>query len=164
VTSTGMTTLQGDVALLDGPVARGLLSSATPVRIAYISRDGTPRVVPAWFHWNGTDIVLGTPVESPKVRAISANPNVALTIDNNTWPYKALQIRGVARVEIVQGIVPEYMLAAERYLADQAGAWIEQVRALFPQMARIAVRPAWVAVMDFEQRFPNAIEAAMMRH
>jgi len=31
-------------------------------------------------------------------------------------------------------------------------------------MARIAVRPAWVAVMDFEQRFPNAIEAAMMRH
>jgi len=112
VTSTGMTTLQGDVALLDGPVARGLLSSATPVRIAYISRDGTPRVVPAWFHWNGTDIVLGTPVESPKVRAISANPNVALTIDNNTWPYKALQIRGVARVEIVQGIVPEYTLAA----------------------------------------------------
>jgi pyridoxine/pyridoxamine 5'-phosphate oxidase len=160
-----MTTRQGDVALLDGPVAQELLHSATPVRVAYVSRDGTPRVVPTWFHWDGTDIVLGTPVESPKVRAISANPNVALTIDNGTWPYKALQIRGIARVETVQGVVPEYALAAQRYLGAQGGeAWIEQIRGMFSQMARIAVRPAWVAVLDFEQRFPNAIEAAMMRH
>ena len=158
-------TRQGDVALLDGPVAQTLLHSATPVRVAYVSRDGTPRVVPTWFHWDGAEIVLGTPVESPKVRAISANPNVALTIDNGTWPYKALQIRGIARVETVPGVVPEYALAAQRYLGAQGGeAWIEQIRGMFSQMARIAVRPAWVAVLDFEQRFPNAIEAAMMRH
>jgi len=158
-------TRQGDVALLDVPVAQELLHSATPVRVAYVSRDGTPRVVPTWFHWDGTDIVLGTPVESPKVRAISANPNVALTIDNGTWPYKALQIRGIARIETVQGVVAEYALAAQRYLGAQGGdAWIGQIRGMFSQMARIAVRPAWVAVLDFEQRFPNAIEAAMMRH
>ena len=160
-----MTTRQGDVALLDVPVAQELLHSATPVRVAYVSRDGTPRVVPTWFHWDGADIVIGTPVESPKVRAISANPNVALTIDNGTWPYKALQIRGIARIETVQGVVAEYALAAQRYLGAQGGdAWIEQIRGMFSQMARIAVRPAWVAVLDFEQRFPNAIEAAMMRH
>ncbi len=49
------------------------------------------------------------------MRAISANPNVALTIDNGTWPYKALQIRGIARVETVQGVVPEYALAAQAF-------------------------------------------------
>src|SRR5262245_26677504 len=156
-----MATRQGDVALLDEPLARTLLQSATPVRIAYVSRDGTPRVVPTWFHWDGTDIVLGTPVESPKVRAISANPNVALTVDNSTWPYKVLQIRGIARVETVQGIVPEYALAAQRYLGVQGAAWIEQIRGMFSQMARIAVRPVWVAMLDFEQRFPGAIETAM---
>jgi hypothetical protein len=104
-----------------------------------------------WFYWDGADIALGTPIESPKVRAISANPNVALTIDNGTWPYKALQIRGIARVETVQGVVPEYALAAQRYLGAQGGeAWIEQIRGMFSQMARIAVRPDWVAVLDFE--------------
>jgi hypothetical protein len=160
-----MATRQGDVALLESPTAQTLLASATPVRLAYVARDGTPRVVPIWFHWDGREIVLGTPIQSPKVQALSSNPNVALTIDDVTWPYKVLQIRGTARVETVQGIVPEYALAAERYLGQQAGrGWIEQVRGMFPQMARIAVLPGWVAVLDFERRFPNAIEEAMSRH
>jgi hypothetical protein len=28
-------------------------------------------------------------------------------------------------------------------------------------MARITVRPEWVGILDFEERFPSAIEAAM---
>jgi hypothetical protein len=30
-----------------------------------------------------------------------------------------------------------------------------------PQMTRIAVQPEWVGILDFERRFPSAIEAAM---
>jgi hypothetical protein len=30
-----------------------------------------------------------------------------------------------------------------------------------PQMVRISVRPEWVGILDFEERFPSAIEAAM---
>jgi hypothetical protein len=32
-----------------------------------------------------------------------------------------------------------------------------------PQMTRISIRPEWVAVQDFERRFPNAVERAMER-
>jgi hypothetical protein len=32
---------------------------------------------------------------------------------------------------------------------------------MFLEMIRIAIRPEWVAVIDFEKRFPGAIEAAM---
>ena len=32
---------------------------------------------------------------------------------------------------------------------------------LCPRMARIFVRPDWVAVLDFETRFPSALERAM---
>ena len=157
-----MPSQQGDPALLNEPVAQELLQSTIPARLAYISRDGTPRVVPIWFHWTGEAFVLGTPLTAPKVKTLQANPNVALTIDGDVFPYKVLQVRGVARVETVDGVVPEYGLAAERYFgAEQGKAWIEQVRAMFPQMARIVIRPEWVGILDFVQRFPSAIEAAM---
>ena len=160
-----MATIQGGLALLNDPVAQELLRSTSPARLAYVWGDGTPRVVPIWFHWNGKEIVLGTPLKAPKVQAISRNSKVALSIDGSTWPYKVLQIRGTAKVETVPGVVPEYALAAERYFGPEQGrAWVAQIRGMFSQMARIAVTPEWVAVLDFETRFPNAIEAAMSGH
>jgi hypothetical protein len=157
-----MPTKQGSVALLKDPVAQDLLRSTSPARLAYVWHDGTPRVVPIWFHWNGREIVLGTPPTAPKVRALSPGAKVALSIDGNTWPYKVLQVRGTARTETVPGVVPEYALAAERYFgADQGRAWAKQMAGMFSHMVRIVVRPEWVAVLDFEKRFPNAIEAAM---
>lgn len=160
-----MPTKQGSLALLDDPVAQDLLRSTFPAHLAYVWRDGTPRVVPIWFHWNGKEIVLGTPAKAPKVKALSPHAKVALSIDGNTWPYKVLQIRGTAQVEIVAGVVPEYALAAERYFgADQGRAWVTQIGGMLSHMARIAVKPEWVAVLDFEKRFPSAIEAAMSGH
>ena len=47
-----MPTKQGDTAILDNPIAQELLHSKVPARLAYIWPDGTPRVVPIWFHWN----------------------------------------------------------------------------------------------------------------
>ncbi len=87
---------------------------------------------------------------------------VALTIDGTQWPYRVLLIRGIAKVEVVEGVSPEYAASAERYFGEEQGrAWVEQVRAMFAQMARISVRPTWVGLLDFETRFPSAIEAAM---
>jgi Pyridoxamine 5'-phosphate oxidase len=155
-------TKQGDLALLDDPLAQELLHSTIPARMAYVWRDGTPRVVPIWFHWNGAELVLGTPLQALKVHALEKHPKVVLTIDSTTWPYKILQIRGTARVETVQGMVPEYAAAAQRYFgAEQGQAWVEQVRTLFPRMARIVVRPEWVGLVDFASRPPAVIAAAM---
>jgi hypothetical protein len=62
-----MATRQGSSELLNDPVAQELLRSTAPARLAYVWPDGTPRVVPIWFHWNGNEIVLGTPLKAPKV-------------------------------------------------------------------------------------------------
>ena len=48
---------QGDLALLHHPVAQELLHSTNPARLAYSWHDGTPRVVPIWFHWTGQEVV-----------------------------------------------------------------------------------------------------------
>src|SRR5215213_4269844 len=122
-------THQTDItAVLNDPVAQRLLAAAIPARLAYTAEDGTPRVVPIWFHWNGEEIVMAGPPDVPKVPALQARPEVALTIDETAWPYKVLLIRGTATVEIVDGVAPEYRLAARKHFGEAQGdAWADQV-------------------------------------
>jgi hypothetical protein len=59
---------------------------------------------------------------------------------------------------MVEGIAPEYEAAAKRYFGeDQGRAWVEQVKRTNSRAARIAIRPEWVATLDFETRFPSAL-------
>jgi hypothetical protein len=163
-----MATKQGDVALLNDPVAQELLQAPIPAQLAYVWRDGTPRVIPIGFHWDGHDLVFGTPPNAPKSNVLRDGTKVAVTINTYQMPYKVLLIRGTARVSTVEGVVPEYALMTKRYLGEAAGeAWLANVRQMLAhpkmgqQMLRIAVRPAWVGLLDFEQRFPSAIEEVM---
>jgi len=150
------------LALLQTPVAQALLQSTIPARLAYTGRDGTPRVLPIWFHWTGEVFVLGTRLDSAKVKALSTYPTVALTIDTESFPYQALQVRGTIEIEMIDGIVPEYELCAKRYLGEQRGQmWIAQLRQAFPPMARVVVRPEWVGVLDVAQLYPHVIAAVM---
>jgi len=152
----------GSPALLDNPVAQELLHSAEPAQLAYCWTDGTPRVVPIWFTWTGSTLVIGSPPSAPKVDVLRHNPQVAITINTHTPPYKVLLLRGRAEVELVDGVAVEYAAAARRYFGEEQGAaWCAQVATLFSQMARIEIRPTWVEVHDFQTRLPQAIANAM---
>ena len=157
-----MSTKQGDLSLLNEPVAQELLQSTIPARLSYVWSDGTPRVVPIWFYWNGNQIVVSSPTAMPKMKVLKQNQKVALTIDSNEFPWKVLLIRGSISLETVDGLVPEYTASARRYLGEEGGqGFIDQARGMFPQMTRISIQPEWVGLLDFEQRWPSAIEAAM---
>lgn len=153
-----MPVIQGSIELLQHPASQALLHSKIPARLAYVWTDGTPRVVPVWFHWNGRELVVGTPAKAPKLKALKKNPKVALTIDDNTFPHKVLLVRGTARLEPVNGIVPEYALAAERYFDEELRkAWLAQLSSMVQQMVRITITPEWVGLLDFQTRFPSAL-------
>jgi len=47
---------QGSLELLEHAAAKELLQSKIPARLAYIGTDGTPRVVPIWFHWRAKNL------------------------------------------------------------------------------------------------------------
>ena len=148
-----------DSTLLDDPVARELLGSTQVARLAYTWADGTPRVVPIWFHFDGEVITMCSPPRAPKLHVLADRPDVAITIDDErARPFRALLIRGRARVEMLGELAPEYEAAARRNLGDeQAEAWVAPLRGL--PMARISVRPTWVCVLDFVTRFPSALSA-----
>jgi Pyridoxamine 5'-phosphate oxidase len=149
---------QGDLSLLQHPASQELLQSKIPARLAYVWMDGSPRVVPIWFHWNGRQIVMASPPKAPKLKALAKNPKVAITIDDNTFPHKVLLIRGTVRLEPVQGIAPEYEAAAARYFDPElAKAWLSQLRGMVSSMVRITMTPEWAGLLDFQTRFPSAL-------
>ena len=122
------------------------------------------RVVPIGFFWNGAELVVATVSYAPKVKALVANPTVALTIDTSEPPWHLLLVRGTAGVEVVDGVVPEYLAASRKGTPeDQWDAFEAEVRSLYKQMARIAVTPEWAKLIDFETTLPSAVESLVRR-
>lgn len=129
-----------------------LLSQASMARLAYNGLDGRPRVVPIGIFWTGDEIVMSTAATAPKVRALSARPEVALTIDAGDSPGSArtLSVRGVVHLTLVDGVVPEYLAAARKnFDAAYAAEFERNCRAMYDRMARIAVEPQWARFYDF---------------
>jgi PPOX class probable F420-dependent enzyme len=150
------TTSQGSVSLLEHDTAVALLNSTELARLAYVAADGTPRIMPMLFTWTGDELVMATFAGSAKIAALRKSPAVAITIDRAGPPPEVLLIRGPAEVTDVDGVVPEYAASHRRYYGEEQGnANIAQISAGNPKMARIAVRPDWVGVLDFQTRFPG---------
>ncbi|MBL7498956.1 pyridoxamine 5'-phosphate oxidase family protein [Frankia sp. CNm7] len=157
---------QGDPALLDTAAARRLLASTIPARFAYVALDGTPRVVPTWFHWTGHELVTVTYVAGPQIgirhpanrlAALRRRPDVAVTIDTDGFPPESLSLRGPVEITEASGLAPEYVAAAHRYLgAEAAAGMVSQLDAPGTVQARVALRPTWVGLLDFTGRRPSA--------
>lgn len=151
---------QGDVRLVEHPAAQRLLNSDAIARLAFCAKDGTPRVIPIGFHWNGTELVMATFAGVTKVRMLKANPNVAITIDVNIAgaPPEMLLMRGQVEITEVEGILPEYILIQRRYYGEErAASELEKVNHPGVRMVRIALRPSWVGVIDFRTRLPGGV-------
>jgi len=96
--------------------------------------------------------IICTAATAPKVKALSSRPHVAMTIDVGDTPTeaKALLVRGLASVDIVNGVPDEYIAASAKVLgADQMAEFERQVRSTYDQMARISIEPLWVRFFDF---------------
>ena len=146
--------------ILDRPISRELLARDV-TRLAYVATDGTPRNVPIAFVWNGTEIVMCTTKNAPKLPSLRANPMVALTIDTEVHPPKILLVRGSAELDDVDGIPDEYLEANTTYemTPEQRVEWEAEVRSLYADgMVRVVVTPTWAKLIDFETTLPSAVE------
>lgn len=144
--------MSNDLKHLENPGAQELLRSAEPLRLAYCGRDGLPRVIPIGFLWKEGKLVVCTAPSAPKVAALNERPNVAVTIDtgNTSATAKQLLIRGIATIEVVEGVAPEYFEASAKTLSGTDLEGFEaQVRSVFEQQARISITPEWARFYDF---------------
>jgi hypothetical protein len=160
-TDEGATTMQPNeiTEILNLPISQELLARDL-LRMAYVAKDGTPRNVPIAFTWNGSEIVVCTTKNAPKVPSLRHNPEVALTIDTEVHPPKILLIRGRVELDVVDGIPEEYLQMNGSYemTPEQRVDWEAEVRSLYDGMVRIVVIPTWAKLIDFETTLPTAVE------
>jgi hypothetical protein len=125
------------------------LQPTTSERNHIVSSDDPPRSATALPQG---DLRL---LETDQARRLLAAPDVAVTIDTEAFPPQVLLLRGRAAITEADGVVPEYALAARRYLGEAAATgYLAQIDQPGTRMARIAVRPTWVGLLDFQTRVP----------
>src|SRR5436853_6518414 len=111
-----MPSKQGDVGLLRDPVAQQLLQVKGPAHLAYNWRDGTPRVIPMGFHWNGQEIVMATAADAPKTKRLTNGSKGPVSIDRDSSASKMLLIRGTVRASTDEGTAPAYAPSIRRLM------------------------------------------------
>jgi len=156
----GITVQRSEIAeVLNRPLSQELLARDL-TRLAYVAKDGTPRNVPIAFTWNGSEVVMCTSKNAPKLPALREHPAVALTIDTEVHPPTILLIRGRAELDVVDGIPDEYLEMNGSYemTPAQRVEWEAEVRSLYDGMVRIVVTPTWAKLIDFETTLPSAVE------
>ncbi len=154
-----------DVAeVLKRPISQEMLNRDL-ARLAYVAKDCTPRVVPIGFTWNGSEVVMCTATNAPKLVSLRQNPAVALSIDTEVHPPTILLIRGAAVLDEVEGIPDEYLRASGTYRMspEQRVEWETGVRSLYDAMVRIVVKPTWAKLIDFDETLPTAVEELVRR-
>jgi hypothetical protein len=150
--------------LMNDPVAQRLIQAPIHARLAYTAKDGSPRVVPIGYIWTGDVFVMGSPPNAPKVKALSADPKVALTIDTDDFPPHILLVRGDAALETVDGVPDEFVEAARRFVGDERmPEWEAQARGLYQQMVLMRITPTWAKIIDFDARLPGYVQELMHR-
>jgi hypothetical protein len=157
-------TPSGVAEVLQKPISQQMLHRDL-ARLAYVAKDGTPRVVPIAFTWNGTEVVMCTTTNAPKLASLRRNPAVSLTIDTEVHPPKILLLRGEAVLDEVEGIPDEYLRMNGSYemTAEQRVEWEAEVRSLYDSMVRIVVTPTWAKLIDFEETLPSPVEELVRR-
>ena len=93
-----------------------------------IGRDGYPHAVPIWFLYEDGTLIMTAGARSQKVRNITRNAEVALTVDRRSLPYYAVMVQGTAEI----GPPPSDDLRrriAVRYLGEDlpADEWVSTV-------------------------------------
>lgn len=146
-----------DPGFVDDPVVQELLSSATLMRLAYVGAGGQPHVVPIWYACADGEFVCVTGPRADKVRHISAKPKVSFTIDSDRPPYRVLLVDGVASVEPVEGMAPEYPDIVRRFLGPGADAYLGRMEGRVKRQVRIRIRPTSARILDFVRRTPRSL-------
>jgi Pyridoxamine 5'-phosphate oxidase len=86
-------------------------------RIATI-QDGKPHVVPVWYHYDGTNILVSTTKGARKAKNLQTNPNVSITIDDVEGKLEDISFLN-AKAVIIEG-TGELKKMYERYVGKNA--------------------------------------------
>jgi PPOX class probable F420-dependent enzyme len=108
--------------------------------------DDTVMLSPVWFEWRDGGISVWAHGETDgKVRHIRRDPRVSVVVANSAWPYKALEIRGDAKITD-DGFFEIVRRTGDRYLGTGTG---DRMAAEMNLGVVIRIEPGSVRAWDY---------------
>ena len=128
-----------------------LKTEEIPIRLAFLDRDGSPRICSLWYQYADGVIWLASHKSSFLVSQLKESGVVSFEVSTNDYPYKG--VRGKAAVELLQkgaaGVLDDLIA---KYLKDgntPLAAWLKsRARDEFA----IKLTPSTVNAWDFSHR------------
>jgi len=80
-----------------------------------VGADGTPQPTLVWFLWTGSELVVRSRPDKPKLRNIARNPRVALNLESNEEGNDVAVLTGAARVDPVEMAAGEHDAFHRKY-------------------------------------------------
>jgi nitroimidazol reductase NimA-like FMN-containing flavoprotein (pyridoxamine 5'-phosphate oxidase superfamily) len=95
-------------------------------RLAVVDATGCPYIVPIWYEWDGTRVIMSARAKARFVPYLRANPNVCVSVAEDTGQLRRVLMRG--EVEILREAGPDRgewldrsRSICRRYLGDESG-------------------------------------------
>ncbi len=97
---------------------RDILDKKGFAHLATLGADGRPQVTPVWVDFDGSHVRINTARGRVKDRNLTANPRVALSVQDPDNPYRYVQIRGRVAEMTEQGADAHIDSLAKKYLGQ----------------------------------------------
>jgi PPOX class probable F420-dependent enzyme len=102
---------------------RAFLAAGTrTAKIATVSADGHPHVVPVWFVLDGDEMVITTASGSAKARHLAADPRVSIAVDDERPPFAFVHVRATAPLHPTPDVLLAWAPRVARRYAGEAAA------------------------------------------
>jgi len=127
------------------------LSDGHTARIATVKPDNSPHVTPVWYLWENNQLLMTIPKDSVKARNIRQNNKVAVTIDTDKAPIKAVIIEGTAKIEELSNDIERKIdrrMAAKYVKTEYLDEYIEWAGAQGIEYIYIKIRPEKMITWD----------------
>jgi PPOX class probable F420-dependent enzyme len=123
------------------PAARidRLLRREPVVWMSTVRPDGTPHIVPIWFSWTGSEVLIASKPNAQKVRNLRTNPSVMLALGeaDDDFDVGLLEGRAELLAEPAIAVLPEGHLAKYRRQMAAIGLTPDEFLATYSQVIRI---------------------------
>lgn len=126
--------------------------------LSTVREDGLPHLVPIWFSWDGTSILLASKPEAVKIDAIRREPRVMLALGHAEEDFDVALIEGIAELpdDPVDGFLPESHW--RKYAADLASIGLSREEYVATYSQAVRIRPT--RFLGWHGRTPRPTRAA----
>jgi PPOX class probable F420-dependent enzyme len=134
-------------------VAREVLGLRLIATLATLAEDGSPYVLPMWFRWDGTSVLICTSARTRKIRNLRRDSRATVTVDQCRG---GMEVRGVmlaGTAEIIEGAEARELNRSIhlRYVPAQGLALPEVRGYLDTDDVTVRVRPDRVTTWDLSE-------------